>query len=62
MTDKLGIYISESSINRILRKRDLISAPNHILVSAANEFKDKNNFVHQMWETDYIYLKIIGWL
>ena len=61
MTDELGIYISESSVYRILKQRDLIPAPNHILISAANEFKDKTNFVHQMWQTDFTYFKIIGW-
>ncbi|MBY0067890.1 helix-turn-helix domain-containing protein [Empedobacter falsenii] len=48
MTDELGIYISESSVYRILKQRNLIPAPNHILIAAANEFKDKTNFVHQM--------------
>ncbi|WP_349679430.1 MULTISPECIES: helix-turn-helix domain-containing protein [unclassified Empedobacter] len=52
MTDELGVFISESSVYRILKQRDLISAPNHILISAANEFKDKTNFVHEMWQTD----------
>ncbi|MDM1300008.1 transposase, partial [Empedobacter falsenii] len=61
MTDELGIYISESSVYRILKQRDLIPSPNHILISAANEFKDKTNFVHQMWQTDFTYFKIIGW-
>lgn len=37
MTDELGIFISESSVYQILKQRDLISAPNHILISAANE-------------------------
>ncbi|MCI0922795.1 DDE-type integrase/transposase/recombinase, partial [Sphingobacterium rhinopitheci] len=27
----------------------------------ANEFKDKTTFVHQMWQTDFTYFKIIGW-
>ena len=61
MTDELGIFISESSVYRILKQRDLISAPNHILISAANEFNDKTNFVHEMWQTDFTYFKIIGW-
>lgn len=61
MTDELGIFISESSVYRILKQRDLISAPNHILISEANEFKDKTNFVHEMWQTDFTYFKIIGW-
>ena len=51
ITDEQGVFISESSVYRILKQRDLIPAPNHILISAANEFKDKTSFVHQMWQT-----------
>ncbi len=61
ITDEQGVFISESSVYRILKQRDLIPAPNHILISAANEFKDKTSFVHQMWQTDFTYFKIIGW-
>ncbi|WP_241791169.1 helix-turn-helix domain-containing protein, partial [Sphingobacterium rhinopitheci] len=59
-TDEQGVFISESSVYRILKQRDLIPAPNHFLISAANEFKDKTAFVHQMWQTDFTYFKIIG--
>lgn len=61
ITDEQGIYISESSVYRILKQRGLIAAPNHILIAASNEFKDKTQFVHQMWQTDFTYFKIIGW-
>ena len=61
LTDEQGIFISESSVYRILKHRGLITAPSHILISAANEFKDKTNFVHQMWQTDFTYFEIIGW-
>lgn len=61
ITDEQAIYISESSVYRILKQRGLIAAPNHILIAASNEFKDKTQFVHQMWQTDFTYFKIIGW-
>jgi len=61
ITDEQGVFISESSVYRILKQRDLIPAPNHFLLSAANEFKDKTTFVNQMWQTDFTYFKIIGW-
>lgn len=61
ITDEQGIFISESSVYRILEQRGLITAPSHILISAANEFKDKTNFVHQIWQTDFTYFKILGW-
>lgn len=49
ITDEQGIFISESSVYRILKKSGLVTAPSHILISAANEFKDKTSFVHEMW-------------
>ena len=61
ITDEQGLFISESSVYRILKQRNLIPAPNHFLLSAANEFKDKTEFVHQMWQTDFTYFKIVGW-
>lgn len=61
LTDERGIFISESSVYRILKQRGLITAPSHILIAAANEFKDKTNFVHEMWQTDFTYFKVLGW-
>ena len=61
ITDEQGIFISESSVYRILKKSGLVTAPSHILISAANEFKDKTSFVHEMWQTDFTYFKIVGW-
>lgn len=54
-------FISESRVYGIQMKRDLISAPNHILISAANEFSDKKNFIDQMSQTDFTYFIIFGW-
>lgn len=52
MTDELGLYFGIECISNIKTTRLNISS-NHILISAANEFKDKTNFVHQMWQTDF---------
>ena len=61
LTDEQRIFISESSVYRILKAKGLITSPTHILLSASNEFKDKTAFVHQMWQTDFTYFKILGW-
>jgi transposase InsO family protein len=53
--------MSESSVYRILKSRGLITAPAHIFLSAADEFTSKTGFVHQMWQTDFTYFKILGW-
>lgn len=61
ITDYIGFFISESSVYRILKSRGLITSPAHLLMRADDEFKDKTKRVNQMWQTDFIYFKIIGW-
>jgi len=61
ITDKKGWFISESSVYRILKERGLITSPAWILMIASDEFKDKTTHVHQQWQTDFTYFKIIGW-
>ena len=61
LTDEQQIFISESSVYRILKSRGLITTPAHIFMQASDEFRDKTQFDHQMWQTDFTYFKIIGW-
>jgi putative transposase len=61
LTDEQQIFISESSVYRILKARGLITSPAHVFLSAGDEFTNKTGFVHQMWQTDFTYFKILGW-
>jgi putative transposase len=61
LSDVKGIFISESSVYRILKAKGLITSPSHILLAAGNEFSNKTCFVHEMWQTDFTYFKILGW-
>ena len=61
MTDHSGHFISESSVYRILKRAGLITSPAHILLAAEKEFSNKTTRVHQMWQTDFTYMKIQGW-
>ena len=45
ITDEQRIFISESSVYRILKAGGLITTPAHILLSASNEFRDKTAFL-----------------
>jgi putative transposase len=59
-TDEKRYFVSESSAYRILKEADLITAPDYVVIKAANEFKDKTTAINQMWQTDFTYFKIIG--
>ena len=60
-TDVRGYFVSESSVYRLLKAHDLITSPAFIVIKADNEFKDKTSAINEMWQTDFTYLKIIGW-
>ena len=40
---------------------DLITSPAFIVIKAASEFKDKTTAINQLWQTDFTYLKVLGW-
>ena len=60
-TEQNGYYLSESSVYRILKSRDLITAPACITMTAADRFQNPTTAVNPLWQTDFTYLKIIGW-
>jgi putative transposase len=60
-TDTKGSFVSEATVYRLLRAHDLITSPAFIVIKAANEFHDKTSAPNEMWQTDFTYLKIIGW-
>ena len=60
-TDEKRYFISESSAYRLLKAEDLITAPAHVVICAADEFRDKTTRPNELWQTDFTYLKVIGW-
>ena len=61
ITDTESYFVSEASTYRILKAHDLITSPAFIVIKAANEFKDKTTGINQLWQTDFTYLKVLGW-
>ena len=60
-TDKESYFVSEASTYRILKALDLITSPAFIVIKAASEFKDKTTAINQLWQTDFTYIKVLGW-
>jgi len=60
-TDTESYFVSEASVYRLLKALDLIASPAFIVMKAADEFKDKTTATNQLWQTDFTYLKVIGW-
>ena len=60
-TDRESYFVSEASVYRLLKAHDLITSPAFIVVKAADEFHTKTTAPNQLWQTDFTYLKVIGW-
>ncbi len=60
-TDTEKHFISEASVYRILKAHDLITSPAFVMIKAADEFTEKTTAPNQLWQTDFTYLKVIGW-
>jgi putative transposase len=60
-TDTRSYFISEASVYRLLKAQGLVTSPAFIVIKAADSFKDKTTAPNQLWQTDFTYLKVIGW-
>ena len=60
-TDTKRYFVSEASVYRLLKAHDLITSPAFVVIKAADEFHDKTTSPNQLWQTDFTYLKVIGW-
>ena len=60
-TDRERYFLSEASVYRLLAAHDLIASPAFVVVEAADEFHTKTTAPNQLWQTDFTYLKVVGW-
>jgi transposase InsO family protein len=60
-TDTQRYFVSEATVYRLLKAHDLITSPAFIVVKAADEFHTKTTAPNHLWQTDFTYLKVVGW-
>jgi transposase InsO family protein len=53
-TDEKRYFVSESSVYRILN-------PAYVLMSASDAFQNPTTRVHEMWQTDFTYFRVLNW-
>ena len=61
ITDCEGYFISESSVYRILKAFDLVTSPAYVLITAKDRFDHPSRRVHELWQSDFTYFKVVGW-
>jgi len=59
--DQQQYFVSEASVYRLLKAHDLITSPASILLQAADHFAQPTTAPNQLWQTDFTYLRVIGW-
>ena len=51
-TDTRGYFVSEASVDRLLKAHDLITSPAFVVIKAADEFRNKTTAPNPLWQTD----------
>ncbi len=59
--DEQARHVSESTVYRLLKARDLTTSPAYILMEASDQFQHPTQRVNEMWQTDCTYCKVTGW-
>ncbi len=61
LVDLEGMYVSESTVYRILKREGLIKQAEIKGFKAGKEYRRKTTRPNQLWATDCCYLKVINW-
>ena len=61
ITDKREYSISESTVYRILKARDLVTSPVYNAITALDKFPQPTKAVNELWQTDFTYFKVVQW-
>jgi putative transposase len=61
LTDSGSMYVSESTVYRILKKEGLIRPAEIIGFKAAKEYRHKTKRANELWASDCCHLRVIDW-
>ena len=54
-TDEKRYFVSEATVDRLLKAHDLITSPAYLVIKAADQFHTRTSRPNQMWQTDFTY-------
>jgi len=55
------INVSRSSFYRWYWAYNLVTSPQFMVMSAADAFQHPTRRVHELWQTDFTYFRVVGW-
>ncbi len=61
LVDEHGLWVSESTVYRVLRRQGLVKRTEIKGFAAGKEYHRKTRRPNEMWATDGAYLKVVGW-
>lgn len=61
VVDTEGVYLSESTVYRVLKREGLIKPAEVVGFKAGKEYHRKTKRPNELWATDCAYLKVTGW-
>ena len=61
VVDTEGVYLSESTVYRVLKREGLIKPAEVVGFKAGKEYHRKTKRPNELWATDCAYLKVSGW-
>jgi len=61
VVDSEGLYVSESTVFRILRREGLIKMAEIVGFKAGKEYQRKTKKPNELWATDCAHLKVVDW-
>ncbi|MFC2063352.1 IS3 family transposase [Chloroflexota bacterium] len=61
LIDRYGIWLSESTVYRILKREGLVKGVEVKGFAAGKEYHRKASKPNEMWATDCSYLRVVGW-